>query len=46
MLGSYVKGPNNKICKAWTEGIGLGHQRVVSHGFPDNIHEGELGVFD
>ena len=33
MLGSYVKGPNNKICRAWAERLGLGHQAVVSHDF-------------
>ena len=32
MLGSNVKGPNNKICRAWAERLGLGHRTVVSHG--------------
>ena len=32
VLGSYVKGPNNIICKAWAERLSLGHLTVVSHG--------------
>jgi len=46
VLGSYVKDPNNKICRAWAERLGLGHRTMVSHGSRDNIHEGELGVSD
>ena len=33
ILGSYVKGSNNKIYKVWAERLGLDHQTVVSHGF-------------
>ena len=33
VLGSYVKGPNNKICREWTERLGLNHRTVVGHGF-------------
>ena len=33
VLGSYVKGPNNKIYRVWAERLGLGHRTVVSHGF-------------
>ena len=32
VLGSHVQGPNNKICRAWAERLGLGHRTVVSHG--------------
>ena len=32
MLGSYVKGPNNKICRAWAERLGFGHRIVVGYG--------------
>ena len=31
-LGSYVKGLNNKICREWTERLGLSHRTVISHG--------------
>ena len=44
VLGSYVKGPNNKICRAWVERLGLGHRTVVRHGFYNNLHKGEPGV--
>ena len=44
VLGSYVKGPNNKICRAWAERLGLGHRTVVSHGAHSSLHEGELSV--
>ena len=40
MLGSYVKGPNNKICREWAERLGLGHRTVVSHG----AHGGRLEI--
>ena len=40
VLGSHVKGPNNKICRAWTERLGLGHRTVVSHG----VHGGRTEV--
>ena len=33
VLGSYVNGPNNIICRAWAERLGLGHRIVVSHDF-------------
>ena len=32
ILGSYIKGPNNKICRVWAKRLGLGHRTVVSHG--------------
>ena len=32
VLGSHVKGPNNKICEAWAEKLGLGHRTMVGHG--------------
>ena len=44
VLGSYVKGPNNKICREWVERLGFGHRTVVSHGFHSNLHEGEPDV--
>ena len=44
VLGSYVKGPNNKICRAWAERLGLGHWTVVRHGFHSNLHKGEPDV--
>ena len=44
VLCSYVKGPNNKIIRAWTERLGLGHRTVVSHGTHSNLHEGELSI--
>ena len=40
VLGSYVKGPNNIICKAWVEKLGLSHRTVVSHG----THGGRIEV--
>ena len=40
VLGSYVKGPNNKICRVWAERLGLGHRIVVSYG----IHSGRTEV--
>ena len=40
VLGSYVKGPNNIICIAWAERLGLGHRAVVSHG----VHGGRAEV--
>ena len=36
ILGSYVKGPNNKICRAWAERLDLGHWTVVGHGVHGN----------
>ena len=39
ILGSYVDGPNNKICKEWAKRLGFGHWTVVSHGIHDN-HSG------
>ena len=39
ILGSYVKGLNNKICRAWTEKLGLGHRTVVGHGVRDGRTE-------
>ena len=44
VLGSYVKGLNNKICRAWTKRLSLGHRIVVSHGTHSNLHEGELSI--
>ena len=32
VLGSHVKGPNNIICRAWAEKLGLSHRTVVSYG--------------
>ena len=32
LLGSYIKDPNNKICRAWAERLGLDHRTEVSHG--------------
>ena len=32
VLGSNVKGPNNKICREWAERLGLGHRTMVSQG--------------
>ena len=40
VLGSYVKGPKNIICRAWAERLGLGHWTVVSHG----VHGGRAEV--
>ena len=40
ILGSYVKGPNNKICREWVERLGFGHRTVVSHG----VHGGRTEV--
>ena len=40
VLGPYVKGPNNKICRAWAERLGLGHRTVVGHG----VHGGRTEV--
>ena len=36
VLGSYVKSPNNKICRAWAERLGFGHRTIVNRG----IHGG------
>ena len=36
VLDSYVKGPNNNICRAWAERLDLGHRIVVSHGVHGN----------
>ena len=44
ILGSHVKGPNNIICRAWVERLGLGHRTVVHHGFYSNLHKGEPGL--
>ena len=44
VLGSYVKGPNNIICRAWAERLGLGHRTVVRHGFHSTLHKGEPDV--
>ena len=44
VLGLYVKGPNNKICRVWAERLGLGHRTVVSHGAHSSLHESELSV--
>jgi len=35
-MGSYVKGPNNNICREWAEKLGLGRRTVASHG----VHSG------
>ena len=32
VLGSYIKGPNNKIYREWAKRLGLGHRTVVCHG--------------
>ena len=40
VLGSHVEGPNNKICRAWTERLGLGHRTVVGH----DVHNGRSKV--
>ena len=44
VLGLHVKGPNNKICRAWAERLGLGHRTMVRHGFYSNLHKGEPNV--
>ena len=44
VLGSYVKGPNNKICRAWAERLDLSHRTMVSYGAHSSLHEGELSV--
>ena len=36
VLGSNVKGPNNKICREWAKRLGLGYWTVVSHGVRDD----------
>ena len=36
ILGPYIKGPNNKICREWDKRLGLGYWTVVSHGVHDN----------
>ena len=38
MLGSHVKDPNNKICRAWAERLGLGHQTVGGHGVHTEVN--------
>ena len=40
VLGSYVNDPNNIICRAWAERLGLGRRTVVSHG----THGGRIKV--
>ena len=40
VLGSYVEGPNNKICRTWAERLGLDHRIVVNQG----IHGGRTEV--
>ena len=40
VLGSYVKGPNNKICRTWAERLGLGYRTVDGHG----VHGGRTEV--
>ena len=40
VLGLYIKGPNNIICRAWAERLCLGHWTVVSHG----VHGGRAKV--
>ena len=44
VLDSYVKSPNNKICRTWAERLGLGHRTVVSRGAHSSLREGELSV--
>ena len=39
MLGPYIKGPNNKICREWAKRLGLGERTVVSHGVYDDRTE-------
>ena len=39
VLGSNVKGPNNKICREWAKRLGLGERIVVSHGVHDGYTE-------
>ena len=39
VLGSYVKGANNKICREWAKRLGLSHQTVISHCIYDNRTE-------
>ena len=40
VLSSYVKGPNNKICREWAKRLGLGHRTVINHG----VHSGRTEV--
>ena len=40
VLGSNVKGPNNKICREWGKRLGLGERTVISHG----VHDDRTGV--
>ena len=44
VLGSNVKGPNNKICKEWAKRLGLGERSVVNHGVHDDYCKGELNL--
>ena len=39
VLGSNVKGPNNKICRELDKRLGLGYWTVVSHGVHGNRTE-------
>ena len=39
VLGSNVKGSNNKICRKWAKRLGLGERTVVSHGVHDDCTE-------
>ena len=39
VLGSNVKGLNNKICREWAKRLGLGERIVVSHDVHDDRTE-------
>ena len=36
VLGSYVNGLNNKICREWAKRLGFGERTVSSHGVYDD----------
>ena len=45
ILGSHVKGPNNKFVERGFERLGLGHRTMVNQGFHSDLHKDEPGVF-